>query len=621
MKEYLDARRARPRLLRLDGAHEPRPDPRRRERGLGPGGARHLDRELLARRRAADASSAIGGAWINPGIEDAVFATLRYPNDVLVNLHASWLNPRKARDITVVGERRMLTFDDMNLHEPIRIYDKQVDRRRDARRLRRHLRVASAPACARATSRSRGSRRASRCGRVRPLPRLHRRPARAPLTDGADGARGGARARGDAALDARAGGREERGASGERDPARRSARPSTARSPTRSRPASRASSTGRRSSSATEVAAFERDVRRVLRRRATASASPTAPTRSSSRCAPLGVGAGDEVILPANTFIATALAVVRAGADAGARRLRPDYAADRPRRRSRRDRRRGRAPIIPVHLYGQMAPMEALAALAARAGVAVVEDAAQAQGARQQRHARRRRRRRGGDELLPGQEPRRLRRRRRGADRRRRARRAACARSATTAASVKYEHPEARLQLAARHAPGRRAARQARSASPPGTRRGARRPRATTSCSPTSPACALPATLPGNEHVWHLYVVRVPRRDARARAPQRGRHRRRHPLPGRRSTCRARSRTSATRAGDFPVAERRAGEILSLPLYPEITPAQQERVVGRARGGARGDAIARPVGLRPRRRRSARATTSARARASGRSPT
>jgi predicted dehydrogenase len=70
--------------------------------------------------------SAIGGSWINPGVEDAVFATLRYPNDVLVNLHASWLNPRKNRDVTVVGDRRMLTFDDMNLNEPLRIYDKQV---------------------------------------------------------------------------------------------------------------------------------------------------------------------------------------------------------------------------------------------------------------------------------------------------------------------------------------------------------------------------------------------------------------------------------------------------------------------------------------------------------------
>jgi len=70
--------------------------------------------------------AAVGGAWINAGIEDAVFATLRYPGDVLVNLHASWLNPRKAREITVVGDQRMLTFDDMNLSEPVRIYDKRV---------------------------------------------------------------------------------------------------------------------------------------------------------------------------------------------------------------------------------------------------------------------------------------------------------------------------------------------------------------------------------------------------------------------------------------------------------------------------------------------------------------
>jgi predicted dehydrogenase len=70
--------------------------------------------------------SAIGGTWINQGIEDAVFATVRYPQGVLVNLHASWLNPRKVRHITVVGERRMLTFDDMNLQEPLRIYGRQV---------------------------------------------------------------------------------------------------------------------------------------------------------------------------------------------------------------------------------------------------------------------------------------------------------------------------------------------------------------------------------------------------------------------------------------------------------------------------------------------------------------
>jgi predicted dehydrogenase len=71
-------------------------------------------------------ASAVGGTWINPGLEDAVFATLRYPDDVLVNLHVSWLNPRKSRDITVVGESQMLVLDDMDIAEPLRIYDKGI---------------------------------------------------------------------------------------------------------------------------------------------------------------------------------------------------------------------------------------------------------------------------------------------------------------------------------------------------------------------------------------------------------------------------------------------------------------------------------------------------------------
>ena len=70
--------------------------------------------------------SARGGSWINEGVEDAVFATLRYPDDVLVNLHASWLHPRKGREIAIVGDAKMLTFDDTNPAEPLRLYDKQV---------------------------------------------------------------------------------------------------------------------------------------------------------------------------------------------------------------------------------------------------------------------------------------------------------------------------------------------------------------------------------------------------------------------------------------------------------------------------------------------------------------
>ncbi len=71
-------------------------------------------------------AAAHGGSWINAGIEDAAFANLWYGNGVMAHLHVSWLNPRKVRDITIVGEKGMLTFDDMNLSEPLRLYDKTV---------------------------------------------------------------------------------------------------------------------------------------------------------------------------------------------------------------------------------------------------------------------------------------------------------------------------------------------------------------------------------------------------------------------------------------------------------------------------------------------------------------
>lgn len=70
--------------------------------------------------------SASAGSWLNRGVEDVVFATLTYPDDVLVHIEASWLNPRKRRLISVVGSDRMLTVDDMDLNEPLRLYNKGV---------------------------------------------------------------------------------------------------------------------------------------------------------------------------------------------------------------------------------------------------------------------------------------------------------------------------------------------------------------------------------------------------------------------------------------------------------------------------------------------------------------
>jgi dTDP-4-amino-4,6-dideoxygalactose transaminase len=87
-----------------------------------------------------------------------------------------------------------------------------------------------------------------------------------------------------------------------------------------------------------------------------------------------------------------------------------------------------------------------------------------------------------------------------------------------------------------------------------------------------------PVTLDGNEHVWHLYVVRLPRRSEVLASLNRdgvgaGVH---YPLPVHLQGAFA---DLGHREGDFPVAEQAAREILSLPIYPGITPAQQEQVV------------------------------------------
>jgi len=72
-------------------------------------------------------ASACGHAYLKEGIEDVVFITLTYPNDMIAGIEASWLNPRKVRHITLVGEKKMLTWDDM-ASGSVTIYDKRVIR-------------------------------------------------------------------------------------------------------------------------------------------------------------------------------------------------------------------------------------------------------------------------------------------------------------------------------------------------------------------------------------------------------------------------------------------------------------------------------------------------------------
>ncbi|HKR14553.1 MAG TPA: Gfo/Idh/MocA family oxidoreductase [Pyrinomonadaceae bacterium] len=71
--------------------------------------------------------SATGVSYIQPGIEDVVFATLKWASGVTGHIHVSWLDPGKIRKMTLVGSRKMVVYDDVS-DDKIKIYDKGVDR-------------------------------------------------------------------------------------------------------------------------------------------------------------------------------------------------------------------------------------------------------------------------------------------------------------------------------------------------------------------------------------------------------------------------------------------------------------------------------------------------------------
>jgi predicted dehydrogenase len=68
-----------------------------------------------------------GESYMRPGIEDVVFGYLRFPSGLAAHLHLSWLDPHKERRFTVVGSRRMATFDDMDIERKVTVYDKGFD--------------------------------------------------------------------------------------------------------------------------------------------------------------------------------------------------------------------------------------------------------------------------------------------------------------------------------------------------------------------------------------------------------------------------------------------------------------------------------------------------------------
>src|SRR3954447_19442910 len=94
----------------------------------------------------------------------------------------------------------------------------------------------------------------------------------------------------------------------------------------------------------------------------------------------LGIGPGDEVVVPTTTFVATAEGVILAGATPRFADVSPDTLLLTPETLAAAITPRTRA-VIAVHLYGQMADMDAIGRVAASSGLAVLEDAAQAHGA------------------------------------------------------------------------------------------------------------------------------------------------------------------------------------------------------------------------------------------------
>ena len=69
-----------------------------------------------------------GNAHVTPNIEDITNMSLTFRNKKFATIQSSWLEPRKVREMTIVGTRRMIVYDDLQAHEKIKIYDVRVER-------------------------------------------------------------------------------------------------------------------------------------------------------------------------------------------------------------------------------------------------------------------------------------------------------------------------------------------------------------------------------------------------------------------------------------------------------------------------------------------------------------
>lgn len=75
--------------------------------------------------------SARGEAYLQAGIEDVIFFTLRFNSNIMAHIHVSWLDPHKIRKLTLVGRKKMLVFDDLEGIEKVKIYETDYDNMRN----------------------------------------------------------------------------------------------------------------------------------------------------------------------------------------------------------------------------------------------------------------------------------------------------------------------------------------------------------------------------------------------------------------------------------------------------------------------------------------------------------
>lgn len=299
-----------------------------------------------------------------------------------------------------------------------------------------------------------------------------------------------------------------------------------------------------------------------------------------------GIGAGDEVIVPAFSFAATANTVIHAGATPVFVDVREDDFGIDPAQAEAAITARTKA-IVPVHLYGQACDIEAIAAICARHGLALLEDAAQAVGAT----AGGRRCGSFGDAAFSFYATKNLQTGEGGmiatsdpavADRSRMLRsQGERTRYVTEEPGYNFRMTEMTaalglLQLAKVDA-----------------RNDARRTNAArlTELLSANAAIVTPRELPGRVHVWHQYVIRVRAgREARDRLQQQLRGRGIetavfYPAPIHKQPYYQRAELGLM---TLPVAERLADEVLALPVHPSLSAEDVEAVaaaVNAATGG------------------------------------